>query len=211
MKLGSLKIFTFFLDFWRALHDQYTFVNDQAATNATPFGDLDSTFLIANAGGIFNILSVYATDKIETVPLINLEELSPTFEEEKDELEQFDESNINLNNTEGATEEIKKKENKNIFINIKALNKITAKTSSIKLSIGEKKFFGPLEIKALKCQLSESNDLTDTVAYLQVRDLSMKDNNQVFLFNGWTFASSPTLQSIDHPVYDLWIISCENI
>ena len=68
-----------------------------------------------------------------------------------------------------------------------------------------------MEIKALKCQLSESNDLTDTVAYLQVRDLSMKDNNQVFLFNGWTFASSPTLQSIDHPVYDLWIISCENI
>ena len=159
----------------------------------------------------FNILSVYAVDKIETVPLINLEELSPTFEEDKDELEKFDESNINLNNTEDATEEIKKKKDKNIFINIKALNKITAKTSSIKLSIGEKKFFGPLEIKALKCQLSESNDLTDTVAYLQVRDLSMKDNNQVFLFNGWTFASSPTLQSIDHPVYDLWITSCENI
>ena len=73
MKLGSLKIFTFFLLLF-----------------------------------FFNILSVYATDKIETVPLINLEELSPTFEEEKDELEQFDESNINLNNTEGATEEIKK-------------------------------------------------------------------------------------------------------
>ena len=51
----------------------------------------------------------------------------------------------------------------------------------------------------------------DTVAYLQVKDLSIKDNNQVFLFNGWTFASSPTLQSIDHPVYDLWITNCENI
>ena len=51
----------------------------------------------------------------------------------------------------------------------------------------------------------------DTVAYLQVKDLSTKDNNQVFLFNGWTFASSPTLRSMDHPVYDLWITSCENI
>ena len=40
---------------------------------------------------------------------------------------------------------------------------------------------------------------------------SVKDNNQVFLFNGWTFASSPTLKSIDHPIYDLWITSCENI
>ena len=52
---------------------------------------------------------------------------------------------------------------------------------------------------------------SDTVAYIQVKDLSAKDNNQVFLFNGWTFASSPTLQSIDHPIYDLWITSCENI
>ena len=92
-----------------------------------------------------------------------------------------------------------------------ALDKITAKTSHIRLSLGEKKLFGPLEIKALKCQLSEDSEALDTVAYLQVKDLSIKDNNQVFLFNGWTFASSPTLQSIDHPVYDLWITGCENI
>ena len=67
------------------------------------------------------------------------------------------------------------------------------------------------DIYSLKCELLETNDTTDTVAYLQVKDLSIKDNNQVFLFNGWTFASSPTLQSIDHPIYDLWITSCENI
>ena len=91
------------------------------------------------------------------------------------------------------------------------MDKITAKTSTFKMAVGDKKFFGPLEIKALKCQLSEENETSDTVAYLQVKDLSNKDNNQVFLFNGWTFASSPTLQSIDHPVYDLWITSCENV
>ena len=101
--------------------------------------------------------------------------------------------------------------NDKIYINIRALDKITAKTSAIRLAIGEKKFFGPLEIKALKCQLAENNDSTDTVAYLQVKDLSTKDNNQVFMFNGWTFASSPTLRSIDHPIYDLWITGCENI
>ena len=98
-----------------------------------------------------------------------------------------------------------------IYINLKALDKITAKTSSIRLALGETKFFGPLEIKALKCQISEGENLSDTVAYIQVKDLSTKDNNQVFLFNGWTFASSPTLQSLDHPIYDLWITSCENI
>jgi len=103
------------------------------------------------------------------------------------------------------------KDNTKIYINIKALDKITAKTSTIRLAIGEKKFFGPLEIKALKCQSSENDEFIDMIAYLQVKDLSSKDNNQVFLFNGWTFVSSPTLQSIDHPVYDLWVTSCENI
>ena len=156
-------------------------------------------------------LSVSAADKIQSVPLVNLEELSPTFEEDKDELEKMEKKNVNLSNTENTKKESDTKKNDKIYINLKALDKITAKTSAIRLAVGEKKFFGPLEIKALKCQLSENNDSTDTVAYLQVKDLSAKDNNQVFLFNGWTFASSPTLQSIDHPIFDLWIISCENI
>ena len=156
-------------------------------------------------------LPISALDKIESVPLINLEELSPTFEEDKDELEKIEEQNTNLNNIQNIPEEDKDKISDKIYINIKALDKVTAKTSAMRLAIGEKKFFGPLEIKALKCQLTEHNDFTDTVAYLQVKDLSSKDNNQVFLFNGWTFASSPTLQSIDHPIYDLWILGCENI
>ena len=156
-------------------------------------------------------LSVFAEDKIESVPLINLEELSPTFEEDKVELEKVEENVNNLNNNEDTLKNSNTKKDNKIYINLKALDKITAKTSTFRLAVGEKKFFGPLEIKALKCQLSENNDSTDTVAYLQVKDLSTKDNNQVFLFNGWTFASSPTLQSIDHPVYDLWITGCENI
>ena len=158
-----------------------------------------------------NNLSVFAADKIESVPLINLEELSPTFEEDKDELEKIEKKNVNLNNIEDTLEKSNTKKDNKIYINLKALDKITAKTSTIRLAVGEKEFFGPLEIKALKCQLSENKDSTDTVAYLQVKDLSAKDNNQVFLFNGWTFASSPTLQSIDHPIFDLWIIGCENI
>jgi len=159
-------------------------------------------------------LSIFAADQVKSVPLINLEELSPTFEEDKDELEKIEKmekQNVNLNSTEDTQEKSNIEKNDKIYINLKALDKITAKTSEIRLAVGEKKIFGALEIKALKCQLSENNDFTDTVAYLQVKDLSTKDNNQVFLFNGWTFVSSPTLQSIDHPIYDLWVISCENI
>ena len=156
-------------------------------------------------------LPVWSVDKIESVPLINLEELSPTFEEDKDELEKIEKSNDNINNINSVLEKSNKDNTDKVYINIEALDKITAKTSSIRLAVGEKNFFGPLEIKALKCQLLQNEDSTDTVAYLQVKDLSKKDNNQVFLFNGWTFASSPTLQSLDHPIYDLWITSCENI
>ena len=174
------------------------------------FGKLKNLILIIFFLLINNSL-VFAVDEIETVPLINLEDLSPTFEEDKDELEKIEKKNVNLNNDENTLDESNTKKDNKIYINIKALDKITAKTSAIRLAVGEKKFFGPLEIKALKCQLSENKDLTDTVAYLQVKDLSAKDNNQVFLFNGWTFASSPTLQSIDHPVFDLWITSCDNI
>ena len=158
-----------------------------------------------------SIFPAYSDEKIKSVPLINLEDLSPTFEEEKDELEKIDEKSTILKKSDDAVKTSKSNKSDKIYINLKALDKITAKTSAFRLAVGEKKFFGALEIKALKCQLSENNETTDAVAYLQVKDLSTKDNNQVFLFNGWTFASSPTLQSIDHPIYDLWITGCENI
>ena len=162
---------------------------------------------------IFFLSSSYVkgADKIESVPLINLEELQPTFEEEKDALEQIEDQNLSLNNIDNYEQNETENKADIVYINIKALDKVTAKTSSIRLAVGEKKFFGTLEIKGLKCVLSETNQTIDTVAYLQVKDLSTNDNNQVFIFNGWTFASSPTLKSIDHPVYDLWITSCENI
>ena len=156
-------------------------------------------------------VTVYSEEKIKSVPLINLEELSPTFEEEKDELEKEEEKNVSLENKEKVSKVLKTSKNDKIYVNLKTLDKITAKTSDIKLIVGEKFLFGPLEIKVLKCQYSEVENIADTVAYLQVKDLSTKDNDQVFLFNGWTFKSSPTLQSIDHPIYDLWIMSCENI
>ena len=174
------------------------------------YGNPKSFFLIF----IFFLIgtfSAFAEDKIEAVPLINLEELSPTFEEDKDELESIEDKNIILDKENIVSSEYKSAKSNKVYINLTALDKITAKTSVIRLAVGDKKFFGPLEIKALKCQRSENIEFMDYVAYIQVKDLSAKDNNQVFLFNGWTFASSPTLQSIDHPVYDLWITSCENI
>ena len=157
-----------------------------------------------------SVFLAHSETKIKTVPLINLEELSPTFEEDKNELEKI-EDNSNSDNYNNTEDPLISSESDKVYINLRALDKITAKTSEIRLTTGEKKRFGSLEIQVLKCEISEDKTTSDTLAYLQVKDLSAKDNNQVFLFNGWSFVSSPTLKSIDHPIYDLWVTSCENI
>ena len=94
------------------------------------------------------------------------------------------------------------------FIEIKILDKVSSKTNLLKLTIGEKKKFQNLLIKSLKCKNSEFDDNPEVTAYIQVQDLMNKDNNEVFIFNGWTFSSSPAINPFDHPVYDIWLTKC---
>jgi len=94
------------------------------------------------------------------------------------------------------------------FIEIKILDKVSSKNSLLKLKIGEEKKFKNILIKSLKCKNSEFDDNPEITAYLQVRDLTVDNNNEVFVFNGWTFSSSPTINPFDHPVYDIWLIKC---
>jgi len=94
------------------------------------------------------------------------------------------------------------------FIEIKILDKVSSKTNLLKLIIGEEKRFQNLLIKSLKCKNSEFDDNPEITAYIQVQDLVNKDNNEVFIFNGWTFSSSPAINPFDHPVYDIWLTKC---
>ena len=94
------------------------------------------------------------------------------------------------------------------FIEIKILDKVSSKNSLLRLKINEEKKFKNLLIKSLKCKNSEFDDNPDITAYIQVIDLTKKDNDEVFIFNGWTFQSSPTINPFDHPVYDIWITKC---
>ena len=94
------------------------------------------------------------------------------------------------------------------FTDIKILDKISSKNTSLKLKNGELIKFKDLSIKSLKCKNSEFDDNPEITAYLQVRDLTNKNNDEVFVFNGWMFSSSPSIAPFDHPVYDVWLISC---
>ena len=97
------------------------------------------------------------------------------------------------------------------FIELKVLDKISSKNYKINIKIGEEKIFKNISIKPLKCKNSQFDDSPEIIAYLQVKDLKNVGNDEVFVFNGWTFSSSPTLRPFDHPVYDLWLTGCENI
>ena len=94
------------------------------------------------------------------------------------------------------------------FTDIKILDKISSKNTLLKLKNGKLKRFKDLEIKSLKCKNSEFDDNPEITAYIQVRDIKNKNNDEVFVFNGWMFSSSPSIAPFDHPVYDVWLVSC---
>ena len=108
-----------------------------------------------------------------------------------------------LNSISSKKSEINKK-----YTEIKILDKISSKNISLELINGEKFNFNDLQIKSIKCKHSEFDDDPEIIAYVQVKDLSDKKNDEVYVFNGWMFASSPSINQFDHPVYDIWLTGC---
>ena len=94
------------------------------------------------------------------------------------------------------------------FTEIKILDKISSKNTLLKLKNGELLKVKDLSIQSLKCKNSEFDDNPEITAYIQVRDLSNENNDEVFVFNGWMFSSSPSITPFDHPIYDVWLVKC---
>jgi len=93
-------------------------------------------------------------------------------------------------------------------IDLKILDKISSKNELINLNIGKEFIYKDLSIKSMKCTNSEFDDNPEIKAYIQVKDLTKDDKNNVFIFNGWMFSSSPSIAPFDHPVYDIWLVKC---
>ena len=91
---------------------------------------------------------------------------------------------------------------------IKILDKISSKNELIKLTNNEEFIYKDLSIKSMKCTNSEFDDDPEITAYIQVRDLNNDKKDDVFIFNGWMFSSSPSITPFDHPVYDIWLVGC---
>ena len=147
---------------------------------------------------------VQSEDRISTSPLINLNQIEPSFEN-------INEKNESSNNQKKIKERKKKSSLSSSHAILIGLDKITAKSSEIVINIDEVKKFGPFEIKILKCGKVKVNNKLDDVAYMQVKDTTKNDNEKVFIFNGWTFSSDPNLTPFDHAIYDLQLLSCYNV
>ena len=98
--------------------------------------------------------------------------------------------------------------NEGNYTDIKVLDKISSKNILVRLKNGEVKKYKDLMIKSMKCKNSEFDDNPEITAYLQVQDLTNKDKDDVYVFNGWMFSSSPSIRPFDHPVYDIWLVNC---
>ncbi len=94
------------------------------------------------------------------------------------------------------------------YTDIKVLDKISSKNILVRLKNGEFKKYKDLMIRSMKCKNSEFDDNPEITAYLQVQDLTDKDKDDVYVFNGWMFSSSPSITPFDHPVYDIWLVNC---
>ena len=142
-----------------------------------------------------------ADDRITTSPLLNLDKIKPSFEI-------IDEANEKTSSKQILKEKKKPFSLKSSQAVLIGLDKITAKSSKLVVNLNESKKFGPLEIKILKCGKVKVDNKMDSVAYMQVKDLTKNDDEKVFIFNGWTFASDPTLTPFDHAIYDLQLLNC---
>ncbi len=111
---------------------------------------------------------------------------------------------LTSNSISSDKDEITKK-----YTKIKILDKISSKNISVNLINGENFKYSDLQIKSIKCKHSEFDDDPEIIAYVQVKDLSNKKNDEVYVFNGWMFSSSPSINPFDHPVYDIWLTGCD--
>tara|TARA_B100000965_G_C19391228_1_gene669044 strand:- start:224 stop:649 length:426 start_codon:yes stop_codon:yes gene_type:complete len=94
-----------------------------------------------------------------------------------------------------------------------SLDKITARIKTLELKIGEKNNFGILEILVKRCVYSKPAEAPESIAYISIIDNSKKQiqlRKTNIVFDGWMFASSPALNAMEHPVYDLVLIDCKN-
>jgi hypothetical protein len=93
-------------------------------------------------------------------------------------------------------------------VRLQTLDKATARTMTFEARVGATVQFGPIFIKVRACRSPPPEERTESAAFLQIWENDPKSGAARWIFSGWMFASSPALSSMDHPIYDVWVLGC---
>ena len=91
---------------------------------------------------------------------------------------------------------------------LRALDKITAESTTFKVKVGKPVKFGKVFMKVQACRKPPAIDKLESAAFVQVWEKTPKDTKSKWVFSGWRFGSSPSLSAMDHPIYDVWLLNC---
>jgi len=137
------------------------------------------------------------SEEVKISPLLNLDEISPSYEEVFDE-------DLNIIIDENQENQRSLGVDDIDFVTISILNKITAKVSQVKLHLKENYLHDELRIYPIYCKINDPNERPEVSVYLNIYD---KKNNDK-LFAGWMLKTLPSVSSLEHPLYDIWINDC---
>ena len=91
---------------------------------------------------------------------------------------------------------------------LQALDKITARISTVEAPVGAARFYGTLEITINRCAFHPPEEPPENAAFITVRDRGYDGLAPQQVFSGWIFSSSPAISALEHPVYDLTLLAC---
>lgn len=91
---------------------------------------------------------------------------------------------------------------------LQGLDKVTARVSTVRVNVGSSLRFGTLDVIVRQCDKRPPEETPESAAFLDISDVRPGEAAQS-LFRGWMFASSPAISALEHPVYDIWVLDCE--
>ena len=91
---------------------------------------------------------------------------------------------------------------------LQSLDKTTARTMTFNARVGSTVKFGPIYIRVQACRKAPPVEKPESAAFLQIWEVTLKEQKPQWIFSGWMYASSPALSPMDHPIYDVWVLDC---
>lgn len=92
---------------------------------------------------------------------------------------------------------------------MQAMDKITGKVKVIEVPVGGEIKFGSFSVVVRSCKTNAENEIPENFAFVDVTDKSF-DQDEFNIFKGWMFSSSPAVNAVEHPIYDVWLLKCFN-